>query len=62
METAGLLLYTGETRAVAKALNVETHTKEEIIQYVKEHTQAGEDKLTYFQEPVVTVPYAQRQT
>ena len=55
---AGLWIGTGEANAAAKALNVETHTKDEIIAYIQSHTGALEDTITYGQEPVTTAPYS----
>lgn len=55
---AGVWTSAGEVSAAERSLNVETHTKEEIIAYVQSHTGAMEDTITYSQEPVTTAPYS----
>ncbi|MCM1158273.1 MAG: leucine-rich repeat protein [Bacteroidales bacterium] len=55
---AGGLFPAGSVRAASRSLNVETHTKEEIIQYIQSHTGAGNDALIYSQNPVTTAPYS----
>lgn len=42
--------------AAARDLNVETHTQEEIIEYVESHEKSG--SLTYTQDPATTAPYS----
>lgn len=44
--------------ATTRKLNVETHTQDEIRQYIKEHTGTSVTETTYSAEPITTTPYS----
>lgn len=44
--------------ATTRTLNVETHTKDEIRQYIKQHTGDGDAEMVYSTQPSTDIPYA----